>query len=56
MTRTAVYIDGFNLYYAVFKDRPQLKWFNFQSYFEDLISGQTVKVKYFSALVADSAR
>ncbi|MEN9361109.1 MAG: hypothetical protein RL095_2644 [Verrucomicrobiota bacterium] len=56
MPRTIIYIDGFNLYYAVFKDRPQLKWFNFQSYFEALFPGQKVQVKYFSALVADSAR
>lgn len=52
--RTIVYIDGFNLYYGVFKawQFERYKWLNFDEYFTRLLPGNNViAIKYFSALL-----
>lgn len=52
--RTIVYIDGFNLYYGVFKQHYRRhKWLDFDAYFRQLMpAGNIVAIKYFSALVS----
>ena len=51
--RTAVYIDGFNLYYGSLKGTPY-KWLDLCAYFERMLPPDSVltKVKYFTARVA----
>jgi uncharacterized LabA/DUF88 family protein len=54
LPRTIVYIDGFNLYYGVFKDQrcARYKWLDFDQYFRALIpNANIVAIKYFSALI-----
>lgn len=51
----AVYIDGFNAYYGVFKHRPATKWLNVQSYCEAVLNPLEVsKVQYFTAYVDEA--
>jgi uncharacterized LabA/DUF88 family protein len=52
VTRTIVYIDGFNLYHSVDDlGEPHLKWLDLRSLSEKLLRGdqQLVAVKYFTA-------
>jgi hypothetical protein len=50
--RCIIYIDGFNFYYGLFKGRPECKWLNLQSFFEQLrINEDVIKIKYFTAIV-----
>lgn len=50
--RSIVYVDGFNWYFAIFRHRPEWKWLNVQSYFEEIRpDDEVVTIKYFSALV-----
>lgn len=50
--RCAVYIDGFNAYYGVFKRRPDLKWLDISRFYRDLFnSEEVVAVNYFTAIV-----
>lgn len=52
--RTIVYIDGFNLYYGVFKDPhfKRYKWLDFDAYFSRLLPAKNIiRIKYCSALV-----
>lgn len=53
--RTAVYIDGFNLYYGALKGTPY-KWLDIQALWGRVLSPvhQVVAVKYFTAKVADT--
>ena len=56
--RTIVYIDGFNLYYGVFKDAHfgRYRWLDFDTYFRRLLPNKNIiRIKYCSALV-DPAR
>lgn len=49
--KTIVYVDGFNLYYAV-KGTPH-KWLNISALCQQLLPrNQIVKIKYFTALVS----
>lgn len=53
--RTIVYVDGFNLYFGVFKTAPydRFKWLNMDVYFRRLLPQHDIlAIKYFSALVA----
>jgi len=50
--RCGIYIDGFNCYFRVFRHRPEWKWFNIQSFYENLRSNEeVVGIKYFTAIV-----
>jgi uncharacterized LabA/DUF88 family protein len=52
--RTIVYIDGFNLYYGVFKEPHfrRYRWLDFDAYFSRLLPAKDiVRIKYCSALV-----
>lgn len=50
--RCIVYVDGFNWYYGIFRERPAWKWINLQTFFEELRhSEEVVGVKFFTALV-----
>ncbi len=49
--RSAVYIDGFNLYYGAVKD-TRFKWLNLQKYFEMVRSDDDIQIiHYFTALI-----
>ncbi|HTV62710.1 MAG TPA: NYN domain-containing protein [Verrucomicrobiae bacterium] len=51
-----VYIDGFNWYHAIFKNRPDWKWLNIQSFFEGLRHREEIiAVKMFSAWMEHDA-
>jgi hypothetical protein len=51
-TRSIIYIDGFNWYFAIFRHFPEWKWLNIQSFFEEIRpDDEVVTVKYFTALV-----
>jgi hypothetical protein len=51
--RTTVYIDGFNLYYRLLKDRPAIKWVNpFELAKRLLPKNEITKVRYFTARVS----
>jgi hypothetical protein len=52
--RTTVYIDGFNLYYRLLKDRPPLKWVNPLALVRRVLgpNHQITKVRYFTARVS----
>ena len=53
--KSFVYIDGYNWYHAVFKNNPEWKWINIQSYFEALRPHDNiVAVKMFSAMIDPS--
>ncbi|HXC36730.1 MAG TPA: NYN domain-containing protein [Candidatus Acidoferrales bacterium] len=48
--KTVVYIDGYNWYHAIFKNRPEWKWLNIQSFFEQVRHrDEIVAVKMFTA-------
>jgi len=49
--RTVVYVDGFNLYYRMLKDRSALKWLNVKKLAEALLSpaNAIIGVKYYTA-------
>jgi len=50
--RCGVHIDGFNCYFRVFRYRPEWKWLNVQSFYENLRSSEEViAIKYFTAIV-----
>jgi uncharacterized LabA/DUF88 family protein len=52
--RCVVYVDGYNWYHAVFKQNPQWKWLNIQTFFESLRADDNVTaIKLFSAMVVD---
>jgi len=57
-SRASVYIDGFNVYYAIFKRNrhactPQDKWLNYRLLAESLLSPKEIlhHVHYFTAVV-----
>jgi uncharacterized LabA/DUF88 family protein len=55
--RCTVYIDGFNWYYAIFKRRPEWKWLNIQSFFDEIRPDEEVcAIKMFSAYVEPEAQ
>jgi uncharacterized LabA/DUF88 family protein len=51
--RTAVYVDGFNLFYGALKRRPHLKWLNIQALAKRILSpaNQIVRIVYCTAEV-----
>ena len=50
--RCIIYIDGFNFYFGLFKQRPEWRWLNLQSFFENLrLDDDVVKIRYFTAIV-----
>lgn len=59
MTKTTIYIDGYNLYYSRLKGTP-FKWLDIATLFRDTIlpqqdpSAQVVSIKYFTAPVKAS--
>lgn len=54
--RTAVYIDGFNMYYGVLKGTAH-KWVDLRKLMETLFPGETItEIKYFTAAVANVPR
>lgn len=47
-----VYVDGFNLYKGQLQSRPENKWLNLVSLFDDLLAGyDVVHVHYFTARI-----
>lgn len=54
--KTAVYIDGFNLYYGV--ARPlDCRWVNIQDAFErQFVGDQIVRIKFFEAMISGPSR
>lgn len=47
-----MYIDGFNWYYGIFKERPAWKWLNVRSFFEFLRPDDSIDcIKMFTAIV-----
>ncbi|WP_293724054.1 hypothetical protein [Stappia sp.] len=52
--RAFVYVDGFNLYFRMLKQRPHLRWLNIKRLSEEILSkDNTVSaVKYYSARVS----
>jgi 6-hydroxy-3-succinoylpyridine 3-monooxygenase len=51
--RCTVYIDGFNWYYGIFAHKPEWKWINVQSFFEELrLDDDIVAIKFFTSLVS----
>jgi integrase len=59
LTKTTIYIDGYNLYYSRLKGTP-FKWLDIATLFRDTIlpqqdpSAQVVSIKYFTAPVKAS--
>jgi uncharacterized LabA/DUF88 family protein len=55
--RTIAYIDGFNLYYRMLRDRPQSKWLNQRRLIENLLSPahKIATVNYYIARVSARA-
>ncbi len=50
--KSIIYIDGFNFYYGMLHERPELKWLNFQRLAELLRPDDDIlQVKLFTALV-----
>jgi len=50
--RSIVYIDGFNFYYGMLSERPDLKWINYQHLAELLRpDDEILKVRFFTTLV-----
>jgi 6-hydroxy-3-succinoylpyridine 3-monooxygenase len=50
--RAIVYIDGYNWYHAIFKHRPDWKWLNVQSFFQEMRPRETIQeIKFFSAII-----
>ena len=56
MSRSIVYIDGFNMYYGAIRGGPH-KWLDLQNYFTRLRQADEIqKIYYFSALVGGPSR
>ena len=55
--RTIVYVDGFNLYYRMLKDRPALKWVNQLALAREVLAPrhQIVRLNYYIARVSARA-
>lgn len=55
--RTIVYVDGFNLYYRMLKDRPHLKWLNQLGLAQQVLSPKhhIVRLNYYIARVSARA-
>jgi len=55
--RTIVYVDGFNLYYRMLKDRPALKWLNQVALARAMLSPahNVVRLNYYIARVSARA-
>lgn len=53
--RVFIYVDGFNLYYRLLKNRSDCKWLDLKSLFTSLCrpQDQIVKIKYFTARVSN---
>lgn len=52
--RAIAYIDGFNFYHGVVRDRPELKWLNFLPLCERLLRGHHLAaINYYTARVVD---
>jgi uncharacterized LabA/DUF88 family protein len=52
--RCTIYIDGFNWYFGIFRHKPEWKWLNIQSFFEELRKDDDVlKIRLFTAMVGD---
>jgi hypothetical protein len=50
--KCCIYIDGFNCYFRIFRHRPEWKWLNIQSFYENLRAREEVVcVKYFTAII-----
>ena len=54
MKKTIVYVDGFNLYFRMLKQRPHLRWLNLKKLAEEVLSSdnEVVAVKYYTARVS----
>ena len=54
--RTAIYVDGFNLYFRALKDTPY-KWLDIKSMCSKMLKphNQIVSIKYFTAHVSSRA-
>ena len=52
--RTMIYVDGFNLYYRLLKDKPSLKWLDIKKLAETVLNPTNiiVGVKYYTARVS----
>lgn len=52
--RTTVYIDGFNLYYRMLKERPGMKWVNPKALVEQIVNPSHVitRVNYYTARIS----
>lgn len=55
--KTVVYIDGFNLYYRLLKNRPDLKWLNPLALAREILdpSHHVERVNYYTARVSSRA-
>lgn len=49
--RVTIYIDGFNLYYALLKPNPAVRWLDLAALGAALRPGDAVSVRYFTAKV-----
>ena len=55
--RSAIYVDGFNLYFGVLKQNPAWRWLNLQAFFEALRPDDDVTtIKYCTAEVDPKLR
>jgi uncharacterized LabA/DUF88 family protein len=52
--RTIIYVDGFNLYYRMLEQRPDLKWLNIKQVAEKTLrpENQIIGVRYYTARVS----
>lgn len=52
--RTVLYVDGFNLYYRMLLNRPQLKWLDLKRLGERVLdpANEIVAIKYYTARVS----
>ncbi len=55
--RTIIYVDGFNLYYRLLKNRPDLKWLNLKSLAYELLpdNHDIVRINYYTARLSARA-
>ena len=52
MNRVIAYIDGYNWYHAIFKEKPEWKWLNVESFFATLRPRESlIAVKFFTAII-----
>ena len=50
--RCTLYVDGFNWYFGICRQRSAWKWLNIQSFFEALrLDEDVVAIKFFTALI-----